>query len=151
MLLPAEQTPQEPFGWHAGAAPPQPSKLDAMKPDEIRKLLKSPHPECERGLAILWRQPRTDRPPAAPPFPDERLRLHVYPQLYARWAGLPREVVAFMGAELAAILGDAEVRAGLLKQGLSTRTGTPADLAKLIDSDLERWGRVVREARISAD
>ena len=66
-------------------------------------------------------------------------------------AGLPREVVAFMGAELAAILGDAEVRAGLLKQGLSPRTGTPAELAKLIESDLERWGRVVRDARISAD
>ncbi|MEK6244872.1 MAG: tripartite tricarboxylate transporter substrate binding protein [Pseudomonadota bacterium] len=66
-------------------------------------------------------------------------------------AGLPRDVVALLNAELAAILGDAEVRAGLLKQGLSPRTGTPAELAKLIDTDLERWARVVREARISAD
>ena len=66
-------------------------------------------------------------------------------------AGLPREVVSVMNAELAAILGDAEVRAGLLKQGLTPRTGTPAELAKLIENDLERWGRVVREARISAD
>jgi len=64
---------------------------------------------------------------------------------------LPRDVVALLNAELAAILGDAEVRAGLLKQGLSPRTGTPAELAKLIETDLERWGRVVREARISAD
>jgi tripartite-type tricarboxylate transporter receptor subunit TctC len=66
-------------------------------------------------------------------------------------AGLPREVVVLLNAELAAILGDAETRAGLLKQGLSPRTGTPADLAKLIENDLERWGRVVREARILAD
>ena len=66
-------------------------------------------------------------------------------------AGLPREVVTLLNAELAAILGDAEVRAGLLKQGLTPRTGTPAELAKLIESDLERWGRVVREARIAAD
>ncbi len=66
-------------------------------------------------------------------------------------AGLPREVVAQLNAELAAILGDAETRAGLLKQGLSPQTGTPAELAKLIEADLERWGRVVREARISAD
>ena len=43
------------------------------------------------------------------------------------------------------------MRAGLLKQGLSPATGTPAELAKLIETDLERWGRVVREARISAD
>ena len=49
------------------------------------------------------------------------------------------------------ILGDAEVRAGLLKQGLSVRLGSPAELSKLIESDLERWGRVVRDARISAD
>ena len=41
--------------------------------------------------------------------------------------------------------------AGLLKQGLSPRTGTPAELAQLIETDLERWGRVVREARITAD
>jgi len=66
-------------------------------------------------------------------------------------AGLPSEVVALLNAELAAILRDADTRAGLLKQGLSPQTGTPADLAKLIDTDLERWGRVVREARITAD
>ncbi|MEO8145699.1 MAG: tripartite tricarboxylate transporter substrate binding protein [Betaproteobacteria bacterium] len=66
-------------------------------------------------------------------------------------AGLPREVVATLNGELVAILGDADVRAGLLKQGLSPRTGTPAELARLIEADLERWGKVVREARISAD
>ena len=65
--------------------------------------------------------------------------------------GLPREVVAMLNAELAAILSDADTRAGLLKQGLTPRTGSPADLARLVESDLERWGRVVREARISAD
>ncbi len=66
-------------------------------------------------------------------------------------AGLPRDVVALLNAELASILHDPETRAGLLKQGLAPKTGTPAELSKLIDTDLERWGRVVREARISAD
>ncbi len=66
-------------------------------------------------------------------------------------AGLPRDVVALLNGELAAILGDATTRAGLLKQGLSPQTGTPAELAKLIEADLERWGRVVREARITTD
>ena len=65
--------------------------------------------------------------------------------------GLPREVVALLNAELIAILGDADTRAGLLKQGLAPRTGTPAELGKLIETDLERWGRVVREAHIAAD
>ena len=66
-------------------------------------------------------------------------------------AGLPGDVVALLNGELVAILRDPETRAGLLKQGLSPATGTPAELAKLIEADLERWGRVVREARISAD
>ena len=66
-------------------------------------------------------------------------------------AALPREVVTYLNGELAAILRDPETRAGLLKQGLSPRTGTPADLARLIETDLERWSRVVRDARIAAD
>ena len=66
-------------------------------------------------------------------------------------AGLPRGIVSMLNAELAAILGAADTRAGLLRQGLSPQTGTPAELAKLIEADLERWGRVVREARIAAD
>ncbi len=66
-------------------------------------------------------------------------------------AGLPGDVVQLLNRELAEILRDPETRAGLLKQGLSPATGTPAELAKLIAADLERWGRVVREARISAD
>jgi tripartite-type tricarboxylate transporter receptor subunit TctC len=66
-------------------------------------------------------------------------------------AGLPGDVVQLLNRELVEILRDPETRAGLLKQGLSPATGTPAQLAKLIEADLERWGRVVREARISAD
>lgn len=66
-------------------------------------------------------------------------------------AGLSGDVVQVLNRELAEILRDPETRAGLLKQGLSPATGTPAELARLIEADLERWGRVVREARISAD
>ena len=66
-------------------------------------------------------------------------------------AGLPREIVQTLNGELAAILRDPETRAGLLKQGLAPQTGTPAELAKLIESDMDRWGRVVRDAHITAD
>lgn len=66
-------------------------------------------------------------------------------------AGLPAEVVTLLNGELVAILRDPDTRAGLLKQGLSPQPGTPAELARLIETDLERWGRVVRDARITAD
>jgi len=65
--------------------------------------------------------------------------------------GLARDIVAKLNEELVAILEAPDVRASLLKQGLAPKTGSPAELARLIETDLERWGRVVREARISAD
>jgi tripartite-type tricarboxylate transporter receptor subunit TctC len=66
-------------------------------------------------------------------------------------AGLPRDLVTLLNAEVVSILGLAEVRDSLQKQGLNPLTGTPEELAKLVESDLERWTKVVRAARISAD
>ena len=52
---------------------------------------------------------------------------------------------------LGEILRDPVTRAGLLKQGLSPATGTPGEVARLMEADVGRWARVVRDARISAD
>lgn len=64
---------------------------------------------------------------------------------------LPREQVTLLNTEVNALLRDAEVREILLKQGLNPRLGTPEDLARMIDSDLERWTRLIRTAKIKAD
>ncbi len=66
-------------------------------------------------------------------------------------AGMPRDLVNLIGAEVAAILAQPEVREGLQKQGLNPVTGTPEELARLVETDLERWTRVVRSAQIGAD
>jgi len=66
-------------------------------------------------------------------------------------AGLPREVVAKLNGEIAAILQIPDVREGLIRQGLEPVTGTPAQFAELIRADLARWARVVKDARIAAD
>jgi tripartite-type tricarboxylate transporter receptor subunit TctC len=65
--------------------------------------------------------------------------------------GLPQDIVSALHGELAAILAEPETRSGLLKQGMSPQVGTPAELAKLIENDLQRWGRVVRDGNIRAD
>ncbi|MGQ0511190.1 MAG: tripartite tricarboxylate transporter substrate binding protein [Betaproteobacteria bacterium] len=65
--------------------------------------------------------------------------------------GLSPAIVATLNGELVAILADPDTRAGLLKQGLTPKTGSPAELAKLVEADLGRWGKLVREAKISAD
>ncbi|HUN70002.1 MAG TPA: tripartite tricarboxylate transporter substrate binding protein [Burkholderiales bacterium] len=113
-------------------------------------------PQVQAGKLVMLASGGAQRSPATPEVPSlaeagmRDIDVDIWYALLGP-AGLPREVVALLNAELAAILGDADTRASLLKQGLSPRTGTPAELGKLIENDLERWGRVVREARITAD
>jgi tripartite-type tricarboxylate transporter receptor subunit TctC len=113
-------------------------------------------PQVQSGKLHMLASGGAQRAPATPEVPSlaeagvKDIDVDIWYALLGP-AGLPRPVVTLLNAELAAILRDPEVRAGLLKQGLNPLTGTPAELAKLIETDFERWGRVVREARISAD
>ena len=65
--------------------------------------------------------------------------------------GLAKEQVMLLNSEINAILRDADVRDNLLKQGLNPLPGRPEDLARMIDTDLERWTRVIRAAHIKPD
>jgi tripartite-type tricarboxylate transporter receptor subunit TctC len=113
-------------------------------------------PQVQAGKLNMLASGGAQRSPATPDVPSlaeagvREIDVDIWYALLGP-AGLPREVVTLLNAELAAILKDPETRAGLLKQGLAPQTGTPEELAKLIETDLERWGRVVREARITAD
>jgi tripartite-type tricarboxylate transporter receptor subunit TctC len=66
-------------------------------------------------------------------------------------AGTPREIVAKLNAQLNAILKLAPIREALAKQGLAVTGGTPEELARLTTQDLQRWSRVIRNARIEAE
>ncbi len=113
-------------------------------------------PQVQAGKLNMLASGGAQRSPATPEVPSlaeagvRDIDVDIWYALLGP-AGLPRDVVTLLNAELVAILGEADTRAGLLKQGLAPRTGTPAELGKLIEVDLERWGRVVREARIRAD
>jgi tripartite-type tricarboxylate transporter receptor subunit TctC len=66
-------------------------------------------------------------------------------------SGLAKEQVALLNSQVNAILREADVRDNLLKQGLNPLPATPEDLTRMIETDLERWTRVVRAAKIEAD
>lgn len=66
-------------------------------------------------------------------------------------AGVPKEIVAKVNADIAKALAVPEVKANLVAQGLDLATGTPEALTSIIRSDYVRWGRVIREAGIKAD
>jgi tripartite-type tricarboxylate transporter receptor subunit TctC len=65
--------------------------------------------------------------------------------------GLAKEQVDLLSREVNALLKDPEVRDTLMKQGLNPTPGTPEDLTRTIETDLERWTRLIRAAKIKAD
>ncbi len=59
--------------------------------------------------------------------------------------GTPRDIVMKINAEVTKVLSTAEARKLMSSAGVDVATSGPEELAKLMQSDLERWGRVVRE------
>jgi len=66
-------------------------------------------------------------------------------------AGTPREIVNRLNAEILKALNAPEVRERLVTQGGNEIVvGTPEDLASLIKSDLQKYAKLVRDAKIPA-
>jgi tripartite-type tricarboxylate transporter receptor subunit TctC len=66
-------------------------------------------------------------------------------------AGTPPEVVARLNAEFNAALQSPEIREALAKQGLAAVIDRPERLSELVGVELERWSRVVANARIAGE
>jgi tripartite-type tricarboxylate transporter receptor subunit TctC len=73
------------------------------------------------------------------------------------WAGIgapkntPTEVVDKLNKEINAGLADPKIKARLAELGSTTLAGSPADFAKLIAEETEKWGKVIRAANIKAE
>jgi tripartite-type tricarboxylate transporter receptor subunit TctC len=73
------------------------------------------------------------------------------------WFGLfapartPRAVIDRLNAELVKILAMPDVRQKLAVHGVQPGGGTPDALRDFLASDIDRWGKVVREAGIRAE
>jgi len=63
----------------------------------------------------------------------------------------PKALIDFWNRELVKALKDPEVNKELAKHGLEPQPGTPEELAKYMAAETEKWGRVVREAKITAE
>jgi len=66
-------------------------------------------------------------------------------------AAAPKDVIAKLNGEVNAILKLPDVVETLARQGLQATGGTPGDLAAITATDLERWAKVIRDAKITAD
>ena len=77
--------------------------------------------------------------------------------VYVAWTGLavpagtPAPLIERLNRELARALATDQAKAWFRDQGATTLGGTPADFAKRIEADYQRWGDVIRAAGINAE
>jgi tripartite-type tricarboxylate transporter receptor subunit TctC len=64
--------------------------------------------------------------------------------------GTPAEIVAKLNQEINAALADEKFKARLAEMGAWAIAGSPADAGKLIDEEVEKWGKVIRTGNIKA-
>ena len=73
------------------------------------------------------------------------------------WLGIgapkatPAEIVDKLNREINAGLADPKIKARLTDLGSTPLVGSPADFAKLIADETEKWGKVIRGANIKVD
>jgi len=61
----------------------------------------------------------------------------------------PKDVLDFWNRELTKVLNDPQVRAELAKHGLDPAPGTREELAQYFERESQKWGKVVRDAKIT--
>jgi tripartite-type tricarboxylate transporter receptor subunit TctC len=66
-------------------------------------------------------------------------------------AGTPREVIDKLHGEIVAILKTKEVRERLERDGIEAVGSTPEQFGAHIRAEIEKWGKVVRDADIKLD
>ena len=63
----------------------------------------------------------------------------------------PKEILDYWNREIGKVLSDPRVKDELARHGLDPMPGTRDELAQYIDRENVKWGKVVREAKITAE
>jgi tripartite-type tricarboxylate transporter receptor subunit TctC len=63
----------------------------------------------------------------------------------------PKDLLDFWNRELVKALNDPQVNVELAKHGLDPAPGTREELAQYMERESQKWGKVVREAKITAE
>ena len=102
-------------------------------------------------LAVLDRNRRPD-------FPDAPILKEIYPELdFMVWfamfapAGTPPAIVQTMSREMNKIARMPELGPLLLQTALSPNPGTPEELAELMRTDYERYGKLARQLNLRTE
>jgi tripartite-type tricarboxylate transporter receptor subunit TctC len=105
-----------------------------------------------RGLAVTGKK----RSPLFPELPTVA-ESGVPDFEVVQWCGLfapattPKEIVDKLNREVVAVMKDPDTAKKFAAQGADIVAGSPGDLAKLVQSELAKWGKFIKEAKITAD
>lgn len=97
----------------------------------------------------------TKRSPALPDVPT--FAEHGIPFEGDSWlavvapARLPADITAKLNAEIAAVLNQPETKERLAKIGLEVVASSPADFAKVLQRDVAKWGKAVKDSGAVAE
>jgi tripartite-type tricarboxylate transporter receptor subunit TctC len=115
--------------------------------------LVSPHIESKlvRPLAVTSAK-RTAQMPGVPTIAEDGFAGF---EAYAWWgilapANTPKAIVDRMHTELVKALNQPAVRDKLTQQGMDIVAGSPDALAQFVATEMERWGKIVRDGKIKA-
>ena len=105
-----------------------------------------------RALAVASRQ-RSEQLPELPTLLESGFPGVVSATDYALYApaGTPREVIALLNRETAAVLQMADLRAKLAAQGIELAGSTPEALREELLDEIAKWAKVIRDGNIRAD
>ena len=66
-------------------------------------------------------------------------------------AGTPNDIIQLLNREITAVLRDPAMRERLIAQGIEPDTSTPEGLRDLIQSEITKWARVIKDADIKPE
>jgi tripartite-type tricarboxylate transporter receptor subunit TctC len=102
-----------------------------------------------RGIGVTSKV-RSSALPDVPPIADT-VPGYYAPLLYGIWGpkALPREIVMLWNREVAKVLQTGEMRNRLENAGIDAAGGPPEQFRDALRSDIERWQKVVKAAKIT--
>jgi len=102
-------------------------------------------------LAVVSRERRPD-------YPDIPRLQEIYPSINVTvWfsifapAGTPAPIIAKLAAAFNQVAADADIRKALLGSAMIPNAGSPEELAALLRTDYEKYGRIIREHNIRVE
>lgn len=105
-----------------------------------------------RGIAVttLQRSPQLPNLPTVAESGFPGFEVNQWTGLVAP-AGTPKAIIAKLHDAVVAALETPEVRSNLINQGFQPAGGSPEQFAAYIQSELQKWGKLIRERGIRAD